>query len=200
VKTGPIIRIRPDELHILDPSYYDTLYSRSAKRDKHHIQTQRLGYTSDVFSTAPHDLHRSRRNSLNPFFSRQKIEDYQPVIRGHVEKLCTVIKQYRDEGKVLAVDRMWTALTTDVISNYAFGKEMGHIVSPGFKDSFIESTVLLTQAMLAGVHFPWLMPLLDKIPANITKKLQPDLQVAIGFKDVSSTSSIYPLLNGFQFC
>ena len=181
---GPIIRIRPDELHILDPEYYDTIYSRSAKRDKHHIQTQRLGYTKDVFSTAPHDLHRSRRSSLNPFFSRQKIEDYQSVILSHVNNLCNVIESYQNEGNVLAVDRMWTALTTDVISNYAFGKPMGHVKSPGFKDSFIESTVLLTQAMLAGVHFPWLMPLLDKIPVHITKKMQPDLQVAIGFKDV----------------
>lgn len=79
---------------------------------------------------------------------------------------------------------MWTALTTDVISNYAFGKPMGHITSPEFKENFMESTVILTQAMLAGVHFPWLVPMLDKIPPHITKKLQPDLQVAITFKDV----------------
>lgn len=82
---------------------------------------------------------------------------------------------------------MWTALTTDIISSYAFAKPMGHLTSPGFKDSFIESTVLLTKAMSAGVHFPWLMPVLDSIPTRFVKKLQPDLQVAIGFKDVRAT-------------
>lgn len=105
------------------------------------------------------------------------------MIRKHIDTLCNVIANHQD-GKVLAVDRMWTALTTDVISGYAFGKPMGHIMSPNFQESFMESTVLITQAMLAGVHFPWLMPLLDKIPISITKKMQPDLQVAIGFKDV----------------
>lgn len=183
-RSGPIIRIRPDELHIKDSEFYDTLYSRSAKRDKHHVQTQRLGFTKDAFSTASHDLHRSRRKSLAPFFSLQKIEDFQSVIRQKVDLLCSVISTYQN-GQVLTVDRMWSALTTDVISSYAFAKSMGHLESPGFKDSFHESTVLITKAMMVGVHFPLLMPILDSIPVWIVKKMQPDLQVAIGFKDVS---------------
>lgn len=182
---GPIIRIRPDELHIKDSEFYDTIYSRSAKRDKFVVQTSRLGYTKDAFSTAPHDLHRSRRKAMAPFFSLQKIDDYQTVIRQIANLLCDVISQYKD-GQVLHVDRMWTALTTDVISRYAFAKSMGHVESPGFGESFLESTVLVTKLMGAGVHFPWLMPALDMIPVRLVKMMQPDLQVAIKFKDVSS--------------
>ena len=122
---------------------------------------------------------------MDPFFSRQKIEDYQVVIRKYVDKLCDVIAAHND-GEILAVDRMWTALTTDVVSKYAFGEPMGHVTSPGFKENFMESTALITKAMLAGVHFPWLIPLLDRIPVHITKKMQPDLQVALTFKDVSN--------------
>lgn len=177
--------MRPDELHIKDSEFYDTLYSRLAKRDKYKVQTQRLGFTKDAFSTASHDLHRSRRKSLAPFFSLQKIEDFQPVILEKVNLLCNVISKYKDH-QVLPVDRMWTALTTDVISSYAFAKSMGHLESPNFEESFIESTILITQAMMVGVHFPSLMPILDMIPVWIVKKLQPDLQVALGFKDVSS--------------
>lgn len=181
---GPIIRIRPDELHIKDSEFYDTLFSRLGKRDKSTTQTQRLGFTKDTFSTAPHDLHRSRRKALLPSFSLQKIDEFQSVIREKVDLLRDVISGYKN-GQVLHMERMWTALTSDVISRYAFANSMDHVESPGFRESFMESTDLLVRVMTVGVHFPSLLPILESIPVFIVKKLQPEMQVAFGFKDVS---------------
>ncbi len=86
---GPIVRITPTELHIDDPDYYDTLYTRaSGRRNKYAYFSGRFGYASDTFSTVDHDLHRQRRKAISPFFSVAKIADFQPVIVKKVERLC----------------------------------------------------------------------------------------------------------------
>ena len=41
---GPIVRIAPNELHIKDVEYYDTLYSLGVKRNK-------VPYMIDIFGT-----------------------------------------------------------------------------------------------------------------------------------------------------
>lgn len=43
-RTGPIVRIAPNELHVADVEYYDTLYALGVKRDK-------VPYMIDIFGT-----------------------------------------------------------------------------------------------------------------------------------------------------
>lgn len=61
---GPIIRISPDELHVNDPEFYDTLYVRAGRRDKYRYFSGRFGFASDALSTVDHETHRMRRKAL----------------------------------------------------------------------------------------------------------------------------------------
>ena len=56
ITIGPIIRINPNELHINDPDYYDTLYSREGKWEKSSYYVNSIGNTVAGFGTADHDL------------------------------------------------------------------------------------------------------------------------------------------------
>ena len=62
---GPIVRVTPFEVHIEDPSYFDTLYLRP-KADRYDWMNGRFGNDSSVFTTSGHALHKVRRGALSP--------------------------------------------------------------------------------------------------------------------------------------
>ncbi|KAK5651119.1 hypothetical protein OQA88_13258 [Cercophora sp. LCS_1] len=178
---GPIIRITPTELHISDPSYFDTLYSRSGHRDKYHYFANRFGGASDSFSTVDHDQHRMRRKAISPFFSAGRIADFQPVIREKVDKFCQILSSY-GEGEVIRLGRGWMALTTDIITEYAFAKSYNQLESPGFEETLHEALVAIYVTGHFALHFPIVFPILDRLPDWFVKMTQPDVLPVVGLR------------------
>ena len=68
--SGPIVRINPDNIHISDPDFYDVAYASNAPFEKMPKWRDRLGLPGATQSTIQHDLHRSRRMTLSPHFSK----------------------------------------------------------------------------------------------------------------------------------
>jgi len=193
LKTGPIIRITPTELHIDDPEYHEQLYSRAGRRDKYSYFSGRFGYASDTFSAVNHDLHRLRRKALSPMFSVKKIEDFQPIIREKVEKLCRKIAQYQD-GQVLPLSRAVMALTTDIITEYSFAKSYDQLDSPGFQDTLHEALIAIYVTGHFALHFPIVFPILDVMPEWLVRKMQPEVLPVVGMRKVKSNVSISTLV------
>ncbi len=51
MRIGPIIRITPDELHILDSDYYEQLYANSGRLDKYEWMSGRFGTAESFFNS-----------------------------------------------------------------------------------------------------------------------------------------------------
>lgn len=182
--TGPIIRITPFELHIDDPDYYATLYERTGRRDKYAYFSGRFGYASDSFSTIDHETHRMRRKALSPFFSDKKISEFQPVIRNKVYKLCQKLAEYQQDGRILPLHRAWMALTTDTITEYAFGRAYNQLDSPDFQETLHEALLAIYTTGQFALHFPIVFPILDMLPDWFVLKAQPVLQPVVGLRKV----------------
>lgn len=195
IDAGPIIRITPTELHIDDPGYYETLYARAGPRDKYSYLSGRFGYASDCFSTIDHDLHRLRRKALSPMFSVKRIEEFQPVIKEKVEKLCRKIARYQD-GQVLPLNRAWIALTTDVITEYAFAKSYDQLDSPNFQDTLHEALVAIYTTGQFALHFPVIFPILDMMPDWLVRMVKPEVLPVVGLRKVNTyyffTRPVFP--------
>ncbi|KAF2176548.1 cytochrome P450 [Zopfia rhizophila CBS 207.26] len=179
---GPIIRITPSELHINDPEYYDQLYARAGRRDKYSYFSGRFGYASDSFSTIDHDLHRLRRKPLSPMFSAKRIAEFQPVIRNKVEKLSRRIAEYQRDEHVLPLNKAWMALSTDIITEYAFAKSYDQLDSPNFRDTLHEALVAIYTTGQFALHFPIVFPILDRLPDWFVLRAQPVLQPVVGLR------------------
>ncbi|KAK7918195.1 hypothetical protein PG985_010069 [Apiospora marii] len=171
---GPIVRIMPNELHIRDPDYYDEIYAPSSKkRDKSAAWVKLAGNTTSGFATVDHHLHRLRRAPLSPFFSKKSITDKEPQIREKVEHLCRRFAAAAAAGdEVIRLDVAFTALTMDIITDFAFGARTRHLDEPDFgllwKDAIVSQSangVFLRQ-------FPWLWPVIERTPLWLLRALK----------------------------
>ncbi len=195
-KYGPIVRITPTELHIDDPEYYDTLYTRgTGRRNKYAYFSGRFGYASDTFGTVDHDLHRQRRKAISPFFSVAKIADFQPVIAKKVDRLCDKLDKYAANGAVIPLNRAWMALTTDVITEYSFAKSYDQLESPDFADTLHEALIAIYVTGHFALHFPILFPILDMLPEWFVRWGQPEILPVLGLRKVPT---LFPPLFSFD--
>ena len=118
---------------------------------------------------------------MGPMFSVQKIEDFQPVIREKVEKLCQKIAMYQD-GQVLPLSRAWMALTTDIITEYAFARSYDELDSPNFEETLHEALVAIYTVGHFALHFPIVFPILDILPDWLVRRAQPEVLPVVGLR------------------
>ncbi|KAI4253641.1 MAG: hypothetical protein LQ352_003569 [Teloschistes flavicans] len=180
-KYGPIIRINPAELHINDPDYYDSLYNREGKWDKNPYWVNSMGNTMSGFLTIDHDLHRMRRAAINPFFSKQKVTQLQPVIQGLAEKLCAKFERCRGTDEVIPLECAFDAFTMDVISEYALDQNFGYLDHPGWSSDFRELERAFGEMGYLQKMFPPLIKLMDSLPNRVVLWLDPKSKLLLDF-------------------
>jgi hypothetical protein len=66
---GPIIRITPEEIHIKDSGFWDSLYIKHPKASRHSDAASRFGNNDSVFAVADASIHRKIRAPLNPLYA-----------------------------------------------------------------------------------------------------------------------------------
>ncbi|KAI9727710.1 MAG: hypothetical protein M1828_005938 [Chrysothrix sp. TS-e1954] len=157
-KYGPIIRINPSELHVSDASFYDKIYASSArKRDKDPIFTGSMGIVpggTATFWTAPHDLHRTRRNELNSYFSPTKISGIEPFLGTKVMELCKRLDRIAEKDRTVNVSNALFATYTDIITGYLFGKSWDFLSDENFNGWYHDMTMSIIGARQMRAHLP----------------------------------------------
>ena len=108
--TGPIVRIDPNEVSISDLGYIDTIYAPSPgiKRDK--SLKGLIGNNKSVGGSVQHDLHRRRREALNPFFSKKSILGLAPQLHEWVSRLGKIFERSMERKGVLNLSDLYFAL------------------------------------------------------------------------------------------
>lgn len=134
------MRISPNEVHIQDPTFYETLYSQARHSDKLKWLEHRFNNETSVFATSEHSIHRVRRAAINPFFSKRKIVEYSPNIQAHMDCLSKRVKtEFTANGSVLNMTNMWGAFTADIVVGYCLEKPYDFIMNPDFRAEFSDA-------------------------------------------------------------
>ena len=138
---GPIVRIGPNEVHIQDPTFYETLYAQSRHSDKLEKLKHRFNNELSSFATVEHSVHRLRRGALNPFFSKRKIAQYSPSIQAHMDRLCErVAAEFCGRpDAVLNLTNMWGAFTSEIVVGYCLEEPYDFIMAPDFRADFSDA-------------------------------------------------------------
>ncbi|RAK75874.1 cytochrome P450 [Aspergillus fijiensis CBS 313.89] len=151
-KYGPIVRINPREVHIVDFAFYDEIYAGAGRRrDKDPQMVAFLASPHAALATVDHDLHRSRRNQLNPFFSKKSVGALMPVIYEKVDLLCEHRTMAAKEMTVINLSDAFVALTGDIITHYLYGQDTGCLASKHFANNGIWAAVVYESLRLGAV-------------------------------------------------
>jgi len=178
---GPIVRISPAELHINDPDYYDSLYNREGKWEKNPFYVNSFGNTVSGFATVDHDLHRMRRAAINPFFSKQKVMQLQPVIQRLADKLCAKFEKCRGTDEVIPFECAFDAFTMDVITEYSLDTSFGYLDHPGWSSDFRELERAFGEMGYMQKMFPPLISIMQSLPDRLVIWMDPKSKLLLDF-------------------
>ncbi|KAK3696861.1 hypothetical protein LTR37_017767 [Vermiconidia calcicola] len=179
---GPIVRTRPDVLHVNDPRFIDKLYSQSPKQRRERADTilQTLHAPGSILATKDHELHRRRRAVLNPYFSHANVRRLEPMINATLTDLLNRMDGWAKEGKPVHMNVAYRAATKDVIQGYAFGGGEKCLDMEDCNAAFF-NIITPQRVCHLGTHIYWLAHLMANAPPVLMMAVVPRIGVFAGF-------------------
>ncbi|KAF2105429.1 cytochrome P450 [Lophiotrema nucula] len=127
---GPVIRISPYELHVIDPAFFETIYRTDGRWHKYSWTYDAFGVNSSTIFSSDHDAHKARRRTIAPFFSKPNVLARQETLRRNLDKLCQRISQLA--GTTCNLGAAISAFTRDNANEYIIGKAYNELDAEDF--------------------------------------------------------------------
>ncbi|KAE8325999.1 cytochrome P450 [Aspergillus sergii] len=177
---GPIVRINPREIHISDPQYYDEIYASGAhRRNKDADFVSFTGLLLSSASTTDHDLHRYRRGLMNNFFSKRSVRGISHLVEEKVHKLMQRFEAFQRSNKVVRLDDAFAAMTSDVITDYCYGKSWNYLDDANLRTDVRKAVHDLTCSVHFNRIFPVFLAVLQKLPLRLLHAIHPGRSVVL---------------------
>ncbi|KAI1495963.1 cytochrome P450 [Biscogniauxia marginata] len=163
---GPIIRISPHELHVSDPAFFDQLYRQDGVWDKYDWSVDAFATQGAVLLTPRHELHKARRQPLNPFFSKAKVSSRQDMIDRYLGKLCDRISVFAESRETFNFGAAITAFVRDVAFDFILGKSYKSLDRDDFDQAMVTASSGSGQVWRATKHLRFIGPVLKSVPID----------------------------------
>lgn len=175
------MRINPWEVHIQDPSYWDSIYANN-KIDKDAWFYRAFGDNRGTVGTGPWELHRRRRAAMAKFFSAANVARLEPKVLARVRTMLDRVEEFSQSNNskspggggnvtVLPISHAFRCFATDVISDYAAPYTRDFLTTPDFSATFNQVLRDFSELMLWHRHFPVVFPILGAIPRWLISKM-----------------------------
>ncbi|KAL2206994.1 cytochrome protein [Sarocladium strictum] len=181
---GPVIRISPDELHVDDYTWVDTLYTVTANgvRDKHPPDAMMVGKPHSIFGTVSHIIHRKRRAAFAHLFSKANTAGAEAMIWDKADKMVNNIDRQIQRDGFADLRTHTLAMTTDVAAEYCLEESL-HLQDDEHKaQQWCEIQTSVPSMIPIARHFNWIMPLSQSLPPSIVAELNPMMSQVLAVK------------------
>ncbi|KAM7212512.1 Trichodiene oxygenase [Rhypophila decipiens] len=173
---GPIIRIGPNDVSISDPDFTDTVYAPGPghKRDKDHAKNKALGVDSSVGGSITHNLHRRRREALNPFFSSRLIHrGLESELKALSEQMESVFAKAKDTKTVVNLSDLYYAFANDIVHKYCFGNSPNLLSDLDLAHIRRTNVAAVLGSVKVMLHFGWIRDLMELLPLSVRWGMMP---------------------------
>ncbi|KAH6678179.1 cytochrome P450, partial [Halenospora varia] len=170
-KYGPVIRISPYELHVIDPAFFDTLYSQNGRWDKYAWTYDGFSAKGATICTPSHDIHKACRLPLSPFFSKAKAAAQQDLIKQKVHKLSSRISEFARKGDVTNLGAACSAFTRDVSTKFIINKNYNSLDSEDFNIGMTNVFQDSGHIWRITKHVTWFGLTMKAVPVNWVMKV-----------------------------
>lgn len=184
---GPIVRIRPDVLHVNDPVFMDQLYPRNpaSRREKYKTTLNVIQADTSTLGTKDHHLHRKRRAVVSPFFSMANVRRLEPVIQETFYDLQRRLEGWARAGVPAPMNYAYRAATKDIIHTYAFGSGEKCLEMEDLNEEFFAAIGPRPENMI-GCYLYYVMAFFQTLPEWGIKLIIPRIVIFVHFVKISS--------------
>jgi len=159
---------------VLDPDFYDEIYAPSSRRrEKDPKFVPAFSVTKAMAATVGHEHHRFRRNILASFFSKRAVVELTPMIQERIAKLLSRLEGFYTSGTVVKIDDALSALASDVITYYCYGRLWGFLDAEDFRTELRKASSDLSMMVHLNRFFPFLPPMAMKVPVWLVRFFSP---------------------------
>ncbi|KAI0110396.1 cytochrome P450 [Nemania sp. FL0031] len=179
---GPIIRISPHELHINDPSFFDQVYRQEGVWDKYAWSVDAFAAPGAVLLTPNHELHKARRQPLNAFFSKVRVNNRVDIIEKHLGKLSDRITKFAGSDETFNLGAAITAFVRDVAFDFILDKNYKSLDKEDFDVHMVTASSGSGQIWRLTKHIRFVGPLMKSIPMDwLVKHVEGDMKLFFQF-------------------
>ncbi|KAF2275724.1 cytochrome P450 [Westerdykella ornata] len=170
---GPVVRIAPDELHINDPEVFQEMTRVGSRFTKDPSFYSFVTFPGTSIGEHDPDAHRIRRQVLTPAFSPARVQQLASMIKAKVDEILARYEEFAERGQPVNIFTSTKAFTMDIISTIVFGKPLGCIQDPQFRNQFIEFLHTTFEMGWVAPAFPNLIKLSYSLPEAVAEKVFP---------------------------
>lgn len=100
LSSGPIIRLGPNEVHIGDSTFFDTLFGFN-KLKKEAMAAKQFGVSNALFGTEDYETWSRRRAAYGDSFSRSKALKITGMMEKYIDRGFSKIQETAEKGKAV---------------------------------------------------------------------------------------------------
>ena len=150
---SPIVRIQPNEVHVMDLEAYNQIFSIGTPFNKvwHHNPF----LTGSVQSIEGLSETKKRKQFLNPFFSKAAIRNVERhLLRPNLDQFLKTIQSMSRSKKIVDFTFAFRCLTADTVMNYCFQDGIGALKEKDFESETVKAMTEGADLALYATYFP----------------------------------------------
>lgn len=131
-----------------------------------------------------------RRAALNPFFSKQKVATLEPLIEKKIDQLSRRLQEFAASANVVSIGSAYSALTMDIITEYAMIKGQDNLQAKDFNREMAEAVRGAAALWQWGKLISWIPWLCEKTPVWVIKQINAPLAQWTAMQQVRKMSRL----------